>query len=148
MRYIINGGRKLQGTIRVSGNKNSVFPCIGAALLTEDEVILENVSNLKDTEILMQILRKLGVAVEKNRSTLKIKASKLRYSSLPEGLMVKLRGSLVLVGALFGRLGKVTFYHPGGDIIGKRSIETHLAGFRALGTILKKSNLKYSLSIS
>lgn len=147
MKYVINGGYKLKGTIRVSGNKNSVFPCIGAALLTEEEVILENVSDLKDTEILIQILKKLGVTVEKNRSTLKIKASNIRHSSLPEDLMLKLRGSIVLVGALLGRLSKVNFFHPGGDIIGKRSIETHLEGFKALGVSLKKSDLKYSLSI-
>lgn len=136
----------MQGTVKVSGNKNSVFPCIGAALLTEDEVILENVSNLKDTEVLIQILQKLGVVVEKNRSTLKIKASNIRHCSLPEDLMIKLRGSIVLVGAMLARVGKVNFYHPGGDIIGKRSIATHLEGFKALGASLKKSNLKYSLS--
>lgn len=147
MRYIINGGKKLHGMVKVSGNKNSVFPCIGAALLTEEEVILENVSNLKDTEVLIQILQKLGIVVEKNRSTLRIKASNIRYCSLPEDLMVKLRGSLVLVGAMLGRLGKVNFYHPGGDIIGKRSIETHLEGFKALGASLKKSISKYSMSI-
>ncbi|MDD5415810.1 MAG: UDP-N-acetylglucosamine 1-carboxyvinyltransferase [Candidatus Daviesbacteria bacterium] len=147
MRYIINGGKKLKGSIKVSGNKNSVFPCIGAALLTEDEVTLENVSNLKDTEILIQILQKLGVKVQKESSTLKIKASNIHHSTLPEDLMVKLRGSLVLVGAMLARAGKVNFYHPGGDIIGKRSIETHLEGFKALGASFKKSNSKYSLSI-
>lgn len=146
MRYIVNGGKKLQGSIRVSGNKNSVFPCIGAALLTEEEVILENISNLKDTEVLIQILKKLGVVVEKNQSTIRIKAAEIRRFNLPEDLMVKLRGSIVLVGAILGRIGKVNFYHPGGDIIGRRSIEPHLAGFKALGAIIKKNNLKYSLN--
>lgn len=145
MRYIIEGGSRLKGSVRVSGNKNSVFPCIGAALLTDDEIILENISNLKDTEVLIKILKKLGVAVKKDRSTLVIKASTIRYSSLPEDLMAKLRGSLVLIGAVFARMGKVNFYHPGGDIIGRRSIETHLEGFRALGASLKRSNSKYSL---
>lgn len=147
MRYIINGGKKLQGSIQVSGNKNSIFPCIGAALLTEEEVTVENVSSLKDAEVLMQILKKLGVSFSKNQSTLYIKASKIPRFSLPENLMVKLRGSIVLVGAILGRLGKVNFYHPGGDIIGRRSIETHLEGFRALGVSIKKSNLKFNLSL-
>lgn len=147
MKYVINGGKRLKGSVRVSGNKNSVFPCIGAALLTQDEVILENISSLKDTEVLIEILHKLGVKVEKNRSTLKIIASNINYSSLPEDLMVKLRGSIVLVGAILGRLGKVNFYHPGGDIIGKRSIETHIAGFRELGASFKRNNLKYNLSM-
>ncbi len=135
----------MAGTVRVSGNKNSIFPCIGAALLTDEEIVLENVSNLKDTDVLIQILKKLGVSIEKNQSALRIRASRIRHSSLPENLMVKLRGSIVLVGAMLGRLGKITFYHPGGDIIGRRSIETHLEGFKALGAVLKKSNQKFSL---
>jgi len=145
MKYVINGGHKLEGKIRISGNKNSVFPCIGAALLTNEEVILENVSELKDTEVLIQILKKLGVAVERNQSTIRIKALEIRRFNLPEDLMVKLRGSIVLVGAVLGRLGRVNFYHPGGDIIGRRSIETHLEGFKELGASFKKNNSKYSM---
>lgn len=145
MKYIINGDRRLSGKVCVSGNKNSVFPCIGAALLTQEEVILENVSNLSDVGVLMQILKKLGVSVKRNQSEIIIKAAKITRFSLPEDLMVKLRGSIVLVGAILGRLGKVNFYHPGGDIIGRRSIETHLEGFKELGVNLKKSDLKFSL---
>ncbi|MBI2196538.1 UDP-N-acetylglucosamine 1-carboxyvinyltransferase [Candidatus Daviesbacteria bacterium] len=148
MKYIINGGHRLEGTVRVSGNKNSVFPCIAGALLTGEEVILENISDLVDTEVLIQILKKLGVAVEENVSTLKIKASAIRHFNLPEDLMLKLRGSIVLVGALLGREGKVNFYHPGGDIIGRRSIETHAGGFKALGAVLKRSGSKFSLSFA
>lgn len=146
MRYIINGGRKLQGSVKVSGNKNSVFPCIGAALLTNEEVILENISDLKDTEVLIQILKKLGVVVKRNQSRIIIRASEIRRFNLPKDLMVKLRGSIVLVGAILGRLGKVNFHHPGGDIIGRRSIKTHLEGFKALGAVLKQSDSKFSLS--
>lgn len=146
MKYIIEGGHKLTGKIRISGNKNSVFPCIAAALLTKEEVILENISDLKDTEVLIQILKRLGVAAERSQSTVTIKASEIKHFSLPGDLMLKLRGSIVLVGALLGRLDKVTFYHPGGDIIGKRSIKTHLEGFKALGVSIKKSDLKFSLN--
>ncbi|MDO8573315.1 MAG: UDP-N-acetylglucosamine 1-carboxyvinyltransferase [Candidatus Daviesbacteria bacterium] len=147
MKYKIIGGHKLEGKVNVSGSKNSVFPCVAAALLTSDEVILENVSNLKDTEVLIAILRKLGISVEKNKSTLVIKASDINKFSLPENLMTKLRGSIVLVGALLGRLNRVNFYHPGGDIIGKRSIETHLEAFKELGGSVKKDNSKYSLTL-
>lgn len=138
----------MQGTVRVSGNKNAIFPCIGAALLTSDEVILENVPDLKDTETLIQILKKLSISVEKSQSTLCIKASNIRHITLPNDLMVKLRGAIVLVGALLGRLNKVNFHHPGGDIIGKRSIETHLEGFKSLGVFYKKNNLQYSLGFN
>lgn len=147
MKYKIIGGHKLEGKIRISGSKNSVFPAIAAALLTSEEVILENVSNLKDTEVLIQILKKLGVSAQREESTVTIKALEIRHYSLPENLMVKLRGSIVLVGAVLGRMGRVNFSHPGGDIIGKRSIETHLQGFKNMGTFLKKNNLKYSLTM-
>lgn len=147
MRYIVKGGKKLEGTITVSGNKNAVFPCVAAALLTDEEVILENIAELKDTEILIDILHKLGVKAEKSGSTLIIKAKSINHFTLPEKLMVKLRGSLVLVGSVLARKGKVIFWHPGGDIIGRRSIDTHIEGFKALGSTVKKDNLKYVLTL-
>lgn len=146
MKYIIEGGHCLTGKIHISGNKNSVFPCIAAALLTEEEVVLENIPDLKDTEVLIQILKRLGMSAERNQSTVVVQASEIKHSSLPADLMFKLRGSIVLTGALLGRLGKVTFYHPGGDIIGRRSIETHLEGFKALGVSIKKSDSKFNLN--
>lgn len=148
MKYIINGGKKLQGTVQISGNKNAIFPCIAAALLTQEEVILENVPELKDTEILIQILKKLGVSIQKDKNTLIIKAKNIKQFSLPKDLMAKLRGSIVLVGAMLARKNKVIFYHPGGDIIGQRSIETHLEGFKKLGAIFKRNNFKLTLQFA
>lgn len=145
MKYEITGGKKLEGSINISGNKNSVFPCVSAALLTQEEVILENIPALKDTEILIKILKKLGVSLRQEGSTLIINASSIKHFTLPEELMTKLRGSIVLVGSILSRMGKATFYHPGGDIIGQRSIEAHLNGFRQLGALVKKVNLKYSV---
>lgn len=147
MKYIILGGQQLNGSIKVSGNKNAVFSCVAAALLTKEEVILENIADLKDTEVLISILKKLGVRVERNGSSLKIKAANINHFTLPEKLMSKLRGSVVLVGSMLGRLGKVKFWHPGGDIIGKRSIDTHLDGFRVLGADIKRNNLQYFLTL-
>lgn len=147
MKYKIVGGKSLSGKLKLSGNKNAVFPCVAASLLTSEEVVLENIANLKDTEVLIEILKKLGVSVKRAGSTLTIKAESIRYSTLPEKLMIKLRGSIVLVGSILSRMGKVKFWHPGGDIIGRRSIDTHLEGFKALGAIIKKDNLKYSLNL-
>ena len=92
MQYKIVGGKKLNGKLKVSGNKNSVFPCVSAALLTDEEVILENISSLKDTEILLKILKKLGVSAQKQGSTLTIKADSIKHFTLPQELMTKLRG--------------------------------------------------------
>ena len=147
MKYQITGGKKLAGTVPISGNKNAVFPCVAAALLTEEEVVLENISNLKDTEVLIKILKKLGVNAEKTGTLLKIKTPQIRHITLPQELMTKLRGSIVLVGSILSRVGKVIFYHPGGDIIGRRSIDTHLEGFKLLGASIKKDDVKYTLSL-
>src|SRR5687768_7344775 len=114
MKYTIVGGKKLSGEIKVSGNKNSVFPCVSAALLTSEEVVLENISRLRDTEVLVQILKKLGVLVKFENNTLTIKAGEIKQFTLPRDLMTKLRGSIVLVSAILARKNKVNFYHPGG----------------------------------
>ncbi|MBI2600912.1 UDP-N-acetylglucosamine 1-carboxyvinyltransferase [Candidatus Daviesbacteria bacterium] len=145
MRYLIEGGKKLIGEVQISGNKNSVFPCVAAALLTDQEVVLENVPQIRDVEILVQILKDLGVKVSLDKNVLTINAEGLRKYSLADGLAIKLRGSIVLVGGLLGRMGKVSFHHPGGDIIGKRSIETHLLGFKSLGATVKKDDLNFSV---
>ncbi len=145
MKYLITGGKKLEGEIRVSGNKNSIFPCVSAALLTKDEVVLENISNISDVGVLIEILKKLGISVKRTNSTLSIKAEEIKTISLPQNLMTKLRGSIVLVGAILARKGRVNFFHPGGDIIGQRSITSHLDGFKKLGASLKKSDMKFSL---
>ena len=81
MKYQITGGRILKGKIKVSGNKNSVFPCVAAALLTQEEVILENISDLKDTEVLIKILKKLGVSAEKSPKWSKRRSSRLGRTS-------------------------------------------------------------------
>lgn len=145
MKYIIEGGKRLVGKIEISGNKNSVFPCVAAALLTSEEVVLENISKLRDTESLLQILKKLGVAVTFDKNTLTIKALEIKQFSLPKNLMTKLRGSILLISAVLSRRNKVNFYHPGGDIIGQRSIETHIDGFKNLGATFKKNNLMLTL---
>lgn len=145
MKYIVKGGKKLLGTINISGNKNSVFPCVAAALLTKDEVILENIPENEDTKSLIEILKNIGVNVSFKKNTLSIKATKIS-SSLPKELMVKLRGSIVLVGAILARNGAVSFYHPGGDVIGKRGINAHLEGFHALGADYIINDLSYRVS--
>lgn len=146
MKYIIEGGKKLTGEVIIGGNKNAIFPVVAACLLTNEEVILENITPIKDTEVLVEILKALGIQVEWKNSSLVIKAENIRTSVLPKELMRRLRGSIVLAGSILSRLGRVTFSHPGGDIIGKRSIESHLDGFKELGAIVKKGDLDFKVS--
>lgn len=144
-KYIIEGGVKLKGKINISGNKNAVFPCMAAALLTSEKVILRNVPNITDTHVLIEILKFLGVDVKAEGSTLMIQANEITTTELPEILTNKLRGSILLAGAMLARKGKVTFSHPGGDIIGKRSIGVHLDGFSQLGSKVKTSDRQYTV---
>src|SRR3989344_919426 len=142
MKYEIIGGKKLSGMIHVAGNKNSVFPCVAAALLTNQIVELRNVPKIEDTKILIEILIQLGVEVSFIGSVLTIKAESIK-NNLSKQLMTKLRGSIVLIGAILSREGKAQFHFPGGDVIGKRSIEVHLEGFKALGYDFKKNDLEF-----
>lgn len=141
--YIITGGKKLEGTIRVSGNKNSVLPCIAAALLSNKAVTLTNVPNISDVSVMIEILTSLGVKVERSEHKLVINAAELSDFRMPKDLIRRLRASILLVGPLLGRLGKAEFSHPGGDIIGKRSIETHIEGFEAMGFEFTREDRDY-----
>lgn len=144
-KYLIEGGRKLSGSVDISGNKNSILPCMAACLLTEEEVVLKNVPQIADVSVMIEVLVSLGVSVEALGKTLKIKAKNLNTHILPKQLTGKLRASVLLAGPLLGRLGKVSFSHPGGDIIGKRSITSHLLGFKALGYESKMRDRDYRI---
>lgn len=141
--YIIEGGKKLIGDIRVSGNKNSVLPCMAAAVLSDKAVTLQNVPNISDVGVMIEILTALGVKVERGEHTLTINAAELSDFRMPKQLITRLRASILLVGPLLGRLGKAEFSHPGGDIIGKRSIETHIQGFEEMGFEFKREDRDY-----
>lgn len=142
MKYIMNGGNKLSGTIKISGNKNAIFPCVAAALLTKEEVILENIPDIRDTKVLTQILEQVGVNVTRSGNQLVIQAQNIT-SELPKELIAKLRGSIVLVGAILARCKRVSFSHPGGDLIGKRGIEAHLEAFAKMGAKYTQDDLNY-----
>ncbi len=132
--FVISGGARLGGTVRVSGAKNAALPLMAAALLTPDEVYLENVPHIDDVEVQSAVLRALGAEVEwVDEHTLRIRAANLTDHVAPTQLVQRLRGSFLVVGALLGRLGRAASCAPGGDVIGQRPIDVHLAGFSALG---------------
>lgn len=144
MKYIIEGGKKLIGKVKISGNKNSVFPCMAAAVLTNKEVRLQNIPGISDTGVMVEIFKKMCIDVDCADSSLKVKADNAR-TDLPPDLVAKLRGSIVLVGAILGRFGRVSFTFPGGDIIGRRSIDTHLQAFIDLGVKVSEKNNEFNL---
>lgn len=136
--YIIQGGLPIHGEITASGNKNAALPCIAACLLTSDEVILHNIPKIQDTSVMLQILQSLGVNVEQlNTNDWKIKCEKITQKSLPEELTKKVRGSIVFAGPLVARMGKCSMMPPGGDVIGRRRVDTHFLALEQLGVNVK-----------
>lgn len=147
-KFVIEGGARLKGTVKISGNKNAVFPCLAASLLTGKDVYLRNLPNIADIEVSLEMLKGLGVEITVMEDYVKLNAHKIESHILPAELSQRLRGSVVFVGGLLGRVGKVKFTHPGGDIIGKRSIEPHLMGFAELGFNISQDDLEYLITRS
>jgi UDP-N-acetylglucosamine 1-carboxyvinyltransferase len=143
--YIIKGGKSLSGAVTISGNKNATFPCIAAALLTDQQVILKNIPSIRDVEVMVDILKGLGVDISFHDHTLTIEARTITSSVLDQQLTTRLRGSILLAGALLSRKGTVSFFHPGGDVIGKRAINLHLEGFEKLGYTINQRDLFYEV---
>ena len=124
----------LRGNIRISGAKNSALPILAASLLGTEDVILEDVPNLKDVEVMCEVLSSLGAKVELlDKGVIKINAKDINNYETPYELMSKMRASFLVMGPLLTRLGKTKTSLPGGCAIGTRPIDLHLKGFRALG---------------
>ena len=131
--YVIEGGYPIQGTVTASGNKNAALPCLAATLLTSEPVILHNIPEIQDTNVMLQILESLGAKVEKlSKHNWKIQCMN-PTSELPKELTKKVRGSIVFAGPLLARTGKCIMMPPGGDVIGRRRVDTHFLAFEQLG---------------
>ena len=137
MAYIkIDGGRLLEGEIKISGAKNSVVALIPAAILCDEDVSLVNVPTISDVDSLEEILSFLNVDVKRNNDEMKIDSNKMINKPIPASLANKLRASYYFMGALLGKGHKVDIYFPGGCTIGKRPIDLHLKGFKELGATI------------
>lgn len=136
--FVVEGGIPLSGSIRPTGNKNAALPCISAALLTEAPVILENVPRIRDVETLLELMVSLGAAVDwLDDQTLRIEVAKLKGTSPDASLSARIRASILLAGPLLARAGKVSIPPPGGDVIGRRRLDTHFLAFRGLGADIR-----------
>lgn len=132
--FIVEGGQPLHGRIRPAGNKNAALPCIAATLLTDQPVELENVPRIRDVLTLLDILRSLGADHEwTGDHTVRIDASGVEVGNVDRAMAARIRASLLLAGPLLARFGAVQLPPPGGDVIGRRRMDTHFLAFRALG---------------
>lgn len=110
--YIINGGRKLEGETYNSGSKNASLPIIAAAILNGGTTKLYNVPNIHDTQMMFEILKKLGCKVKRNNGKIIINSSELDSNEIPDELMRQMRSSVIIVGAIIGRMKKAKFSYP------------------------------------
>src|SRR5690348_9764728 len=134
MQFVVEGARPLSGTIRPSGNKNAALPIVCAALLTEYPVTLENVPRIRDVETLVELIASLGVDARWGaRNTLHIHAKTVRGTNLDPVLCRKIRASILLAGPLLARCGEIELPPPGGDVIGRRRVDTHFLALERLG---------------
>jgi UDP-N-acetylglucosamine 1-carboxyvinyltransferase len=133
-RYLIEGGHPLKGSIRPSGNKNAALPCLAATLLTDEPVVLDNLPEIEDVQVMMGILRALGSKVERlKRRSYRIQTRDIRGCTVPLEQARQIRASILFAGPLLARCGKVTLPPPGGDVIGRRRLDTHFLALKALG---------------
>lgn len=133
IRYRITGGVPLKGDVTISGSKNAALPLIAASVLTEGETVLTNVPFLRDIKILLKILDFLGAETSFVDGTVRIRTHNLQSKPIPAELVSKLRGAIVLLGPLLARFGVVEMSYPGGCVLGKRSVEAHIAALTQLG---------------
>ena len=139
----IEGGRELNGAIRISGAKNATVALIPAAILTDEEATICNVPEITDTDALCDILKQLKVKVNRSTESLVINPSDMKNIEIKEEYSKKLRASYYFMGALLGKFKKAVMYFPGGCSIGARPIDLHLKGFEALGAKVTNEKNKY-----
>jgi UDP-N-acetylglucosamine 1-carboxyvinyltransferase len=135
-KIVITGGKKLKGMVRISGSKNAALPILVAALLTDEECVIENVPSLADIDTTISFLRYIGKNITKKGSTVRITYKGRLKPTAPYELVRRMRASVLVMGPLMARLGKVKVSLPGGCAIGARPIDIHLESFARMGATI------------
>ncbi len=132
--YAIKGGNPLVGEVEIGGAKNAALAILAAAIMTDETVVIENVPDVRDTNVMMQAMESIGVIINRiDRHTVKVNASQVHDLVIEDDYIKKIRASYYLLGALLGKYSKAEVALPGGCNIGLRPIDQHIKGFRALG---------------
>ena len=133
-KFVIEGRTPLRGEVTPSGNKNAALPILTACLLTEEPVVLHNIPQIKDVIDMRMLLENLGVKVETlDRNSWRLTARNLRTADLDPELCRRIRASILLAGPTLARVGELQLPPPGGDVIGRRRLDTHILALQALG---------------
>ncbi|WHP05197.1 MULTISPECIES: UDP-N-acetylglucosamine 1-carboxyvinyltransferase [Acinetobacter] len=139
-KFLITGGVKLEGEVRISGAKNAVLPLLAATILTDDPVTIRNVPNLKDVHTISKIIAGLGVTITYEGDTVYADASTLSNQFAPYDLVKTMRASILVLGPLLARYGNAKVSLPGGCAIGSRPVDLHLKAMEALGAKIEVEN--------
>lgn len=132
-KFVVTGGKELEGKVDVSGAKNAVLPIIAASLLTSDKIILEDAPDLLDVQVMAQVIESLGGKVKRKNKKLHLEIKDVANIEAPYDLINKMRASICIMGPLLARQGRVRISHPGGCAIGSRPINWHIKGLEQLG---------------
>lgn len=144
-RFRVRGGRPLSGTVRPAGNKNAALPILAATLLAEGPCELDNIPRIRDVETMLELLVDLGATVEwAGANLVRVDTAAVRPKPLNPKLCARIRASILLAGPMLGRFGTVTLPPPGGDVIGRRRVDTHFLALEALGAVVNVGD-DYSL---
>ncbi len=139
--FIMKGGRPLRGEVVIGGAKNAALGIIAGTLLTDEEVILENLPDVRDVNVMLEALKEIGASVRRiDRHTVSITAAEISDVSIDDEFIRRIRASYYFIGALLGKYQRACVPLPGGCAIGSRPIDQHLKGFRALGTNVQIRN--------
>jgi UDP-N-acetylglucosamine 1-carboxyvinyltransferase len=132
--FVIEGGRPLSGTVRAAGNKNAALPILAATILASEPVVLENVPRIRDVETMVELLAHTGADAEwAGQNVVRVDAANVNTWELDPELCRQIRASFLLAGPLLARFGRATVPPPGGDVIGRRRLDTHIHAFAELG---------------
>jgi len=143
-RFIVSGGTPLHGEVRIAGAKNAILKLMAAAALTEEPCVLRNVPRISDVAILREVMGDIGFDVRRaNGDALEITAREARWLFVPLEAAAKMRASFMLLGPLLGRFGRVIIPNPGGDRIGRRPVDLHVAAMEQLGARIDYRNGYY-----
>jgi UDP-N-acetylglucosamine 1-carboxyvinyltransferase len=138
VQYVVEGPARLKGSIRPSGNKNAALPILTASLLSRSPVRLNNVPRIRDMETLVELVQSLGVNAEWTaQNTLEVHAAELTSGTLDPALCSRIRASILLAAPVMARLGAITLPAPGGDVIGRRRLDTHYIVLGELGALME-----------
>ena len=138
--YLVRGGKRIEGEFAVRGSKNAALPILAACVLAADEVVLENLPQIRDVSQTLEILRELGCSVTLTERTAVIDSREMQAAALCGEAVRKMRSSILFLGAMLGRSGAGRIAYPGGCAIGKRPIDLHLAAFRRMGVSIAEEN--------